>query len=192
MDFSYLYVPLLILKKNPQIKKKILFGYQVFTAPHLVISVDHWADRSERCINWFWNLESWNAVFLYWTLTQWHVTLSVIPMYFNTGQKWDTAALPASLLFILCFPHLCLCSSSFLYSSFSNPSAPGSVLHFYFVCSWTEMNKGKSNIKLAVCSRIYTFQVWQWNVWVECVTCLFCVVCGHYTKHLNLPVQYCV
>lgn len=63
---------------------------------------------------------------------------------------------PACLVFILCFPHQFLCSSSFRYSSFSNPSAPGSVLHFYFVCRWTEMNKGKSNIKCAVCSRIYT------------------------------------
>lgn len=130
------------------------------TAPYLVIiSVDHWTDKSERCVNWFWNLESWNAVFLYWNLTQWHVTLSVIRVYFNTGQTWDAAAPPASLLFILCFPHLCLCSSSSPYSSFSNPSAPGSVPYFYFVCSWTEMNKGKSNIKLCL----------QWNVYISSV-----------------------
>lgn len=61
----------------------------------------------------------------------------------------------ACLVLILCFPHQCLCSSSLRYSSFSTPSAPGSVPHSYFVWRWTEINKGKSNIKCAVCSRIY-------------------------------------
>lgn len=54
----------------------------------------------------------------------------------------------ACLVPILCLSQ-CLCSSSSRFSS-SNSSAPGSVLHFYFVCRWTEMNKGKSNNKFAV------------------------------------------
>lgn len=59
-----------------------------------------------------------------------------------------------------CFPHLCLCSSSSPYSSSPNPSAPGSIPRFYFVYIWTGTNKGKSNIKLAVCSKMNT-EVWK-------------------------------
>lgn len=95
----------------------------------------------------------------YWNLTQCHVLPSLIPVYLNTRQNWDTPDPPACLS-IPCFPHLCLCSSSSPYSSFPNPSAPGSIPRFYFVYIWTETNKGKSNIKLAVCSRIYT-QAWK-------------------------------
>lgn len=93
--------------------------------------------------------------FYYWNVTRCHVDP-------NTRQNSD-ATHPPACLSIPCFPHLCLCSSSSPYSSFPNPSAPGSIPRFYFVYIWTGTNKGKSNIKLAVCSRIYILTC-AWSV----------------------------
>lgn len=60
---------------------------------------------------------------------------------------------PACLVLILCSPQF-LCSSFSQYSSFSNPFAPGWVLHSYFVWRLTEI-KGTLNMTFPVCCRIY-------------------------------------
>lgn len=91
-----------------------------------------------------------------WNL--WTHVLSSFMFIWLLGQSETLQACLCPVV-ILCSPPQCLCSSSSRCFSFSSPSAPGSVLHFYFVCRWTEINKSKLNITFAVCCRIYLYLV---------------------------------
>lgn len=107
--------------------------------------------------------------------------ISQLHVLFECWVQSETLQVCLCLVLILCSPPpLCLCSSSSRYSSFSNPSGPGSVLHFYFVCRQTEINKGKLNNEFTVCCRIYiypyTVPVYS-SMRVKCVWVVYIYIC---------------